>query len=261
MRRTATRAQRLRSLRRRRGTVHRNRYRFDCYTTLGKLRGAVITVVLSFGWAASAAEHQHSPPTVLAPGYFDLEFTPPTPGSYQLPSLRIAADGAVLDDTGRPRRLYDYLGDRIVLLSFIYTTCSDVNGCPLAAYVLKRVQDRALAEPALREQLRLVSISFDPEHDTPPLMAAYGARLRAAGFDWAFLTSASGAQLKPILDAYDQSVFRDESGAVSHTLRVMLIDRQHRVRNIYSVSFLHPDTVLNDVRTLLLEAHATGASQ
>ena len=57
------------------------------------------------------------------------------------------------------------------------------------------------------------------------------------------------AQLQPTLDAYDQAVFRNEDGIASHILRVMLIDRQRRVRNIYSVSFLHADTVLNDVRT------------
>ncbi len=84
-------------------------------------------------------------------------------------------------------------------------------------------------------------------------MKSYGARLRAPGFGWVFLTSASDAALQPILDSYDQAVFRDPSGAMSHILRVMLIDRQRRVRNIYSVSYLHADTVLNDVETLLLE--------
>ena len=177
------------------------------------------------------------------------------PGSYQLPPLAVAADGAVLDDAGNPKRLYDFFGDRVVLLSFIYTTCSDVNGCPLAAYVLKRVQDRAVADPKLRDQLRIVSLSFDPQHDTPAVMQEYGARLRAAGFDWTFLTGSSDAALQGTLDAYDQSVYRDESGAISHILRVLLIDKQRRVRNIYSVSFLHADTVLSDVQTLLLEPH------
>jgi cytochrome c peroxidase len=214
---------------------------------------AVLLGALGAG-VATHAEHAHAEPAVLAPGYFDLEFTAPAPGTYELPALKVAADGAVLDEAGQPRRLHDYFGDRVVLLSFIYTTCSDVNGCPLAAYVLKRVQDRALEEPSLRDRLRLVSVSFDPAHDTPAVIAAYGARLRAPGFDWTFLTSTSEAALQPTLDAYDQWVVRDESGALSHTLRVLLIDRQSRVRNIYSVSFLHPDTVLNDVRTLLLEA-------
>ncbi len=217
------------------------------------MRAAVAAAALIGALGAGAAIHQHTAPVVLAPGYSDLEFEAPAPGTYRLPPIRVAGDGPILDDTGRPHALYDYLGDRAVLLSFIYTSCSDVNGCPLAAHVLKRVQDRALAEPGLRGRLRLVSISFDPSHDTPAVMTTYGANLRAPGFDWVFLTSASEAQLQPLLDAYDQAVFRDESGALSHILRVVLIDPQRRVRNIYSVSFLHADTVLNDVRTVLLD--------
>jgi len=201
---------------------------------------------------SSAVAADTSP--VLAPGYFDLEYAAPTPGTYALPPLRAAADGELIDEHGAAHRLYDYFGDKVVLLSFIYTTCSDVNGCPLASFVLKRVQDRALADPDVRNRLRIVSVSFDPAHDTPAAIAAYADHVRAPGFDWVFLTSASNAAIQPLLDRYDQAVFRDDSGAISHILRVMLIDRQRRVRNIYSVSFLHPDTVLADVRTLLLEA-------
>ncbi len=215
-------------------------------------RTSLAAVVLAASGAAYA-EHQHPAPTVLAPGYFALEFPAPVPGSYQLPPFSVAADGAVLDDSGNSRNLYDFYGDRVVLLSFIYTTCSDVNGCPLAAYVLKRVQDRAVADPKMRDQLRVVSLSFDPQHDTPAVMKEYGERLRAPGFDWTFLTGASDAALQSTLAAYDQSMYRDESGTISHILRVVLIDKQRRVRNIYSVSFLHADTVLSDVQTLLLE--------
>jgi len=203
--------------------------------------------------ASEPDAHQHEEPTVLAPGYYDLEFDAPVPGSYALPPLRRAADGAVLDERGQARRLHDFLGDRPVVLSFIYTTCSDVNGCPLASYVLKRIQDRVQGDDSLRDRLRLVSLSFDPHHDTPDVMAAYAARLRAPDFDWTFLTTASQDALQPILDDYDQWVIRDESGAYSHILRVLLIDSERQVRNIYSVSFLHADTVLNDVRTLLME--------
>src|SRR5262249_43836667 len=131
--------------------------------------------------AAAPSAHQHAAPTALAPGYAPLEFVPPAPGTYRLPALRPAADGPVLDEGGRARRVPDFLGDRVVVLSFIYTTCSDVNGCPLAAYVLKGVQDRARADSALRDRLRLVSVSFDPMHDTPAVMADYAARLRAPG--------------------------------------------------------------------------------
>ena len=113
-----------------------------------------------------------------------------------------------------------------------------------------------MAVPALRDRLRIVSVSFDPTHDTPAVVGAYAEHLRTPGFDWVFLTPQSEAVLQPLLDHYDQAVFRDESGAISHVLRVMLIDRERRVRNIYSVSFLHPDTVLADVLTLVMEARS-----
>jgi cytochrome c peroxidase len=122
------------------------------------------------------------------------------------------------------------------------------------ADVGRRAFGNKQTEPTLRDNLRIVSLSFDPGHDTPEVMAAYGARLRAPGFDWTFLTGSSDAALEGSLDAYDQSVYRDEAGVISHILRVVLIDRERRVRNIYSVSYLHADTVLSDVQTLLLEA-------
>lgn len=194
---------------------------------------------------------------MLAPGYADLEFQPPAPGSYALPPLGDAADGPVLDSAGDRLALHDLMGDKIVILSFIYTRCSDVNGCPLATFVMKGLQNRVLADPALEDRVRLLSFSFDPTHDTPEVLADYAGHFRAPDFDWRFLTTASEAALAPTLDSYGQWIIRDygpdgaDLGTVSHLLRVYLIDTDRRIRNIYSTSFLHADTVANDIRTLL----------
>ena len=225
------------------------------------LRRAVCGGVLlaGLGWLAASpnwageAPHAHPQPQVLAPGYGPLEFEPPLPGSYALPPLGVAADGDVLDSRGRAVKLRELLDGRITVLSFIYTTCSDINGCPLATHVLRGVQDRLLDAPSLDGEVRLISLSFDPERDTPPVLARYGGYFKAPGFDWRFLTTRSQAELAPLLDAYGQWVIRDpEQGALAHLLRVYLIDREGRIRNIYSVSFLHADTLLNDIRTLLM---------
>ena len=56
---------------------------------------------------------------VLAPGYEDLQFEPPSAGSYQLPSMGEAADGLILTTSGNAGRLHDYLGDKATVLSFI----------------------------------------------------------------------------------------------------------------------------------------------
>lgn len=232
-------------------------------TTVWQRAEAVRTVLLALlGCCAvsiAAAPHEHAPPVVLAPGYEELEFEPPAAGSYQLPPMGAAADGSVLDTAGVPGRLHDYLGDKATVLSFIFTTCSDVNGCPLATYVMSGVQRAVLDDPALDGQVRLVSFSFDPEKDTPMALGQYGAQFRSAEFDWQFLTTRSEKELRPILDAYDQWVIRDYDedgqylGTMSHVLRVYLIDQDRQIRNIYSTSFLHADTVVNDLRTLLAE--------
>ena len=197
--------------------------------------------------------------TVLAPGYGELQYTPPTPGTYQLPPLGNAVDGRVLDTSGKPLRLHDVLDGKLALMGFIYTHCPDVNGCPLASYVMKQVQKNLVADPQLRDEVVLVSLSFDPELDTPGAMKEYSHHFKRKDFDWRFLTTASEADLQPIIDGYGQ--FRAKyynpdgsySGSMSHILRVYLIDRDKRIRNIYSAGFLHVDTATNDLRTLLLE--------
>ncbi|MFP6816570.1 MAG: SCO family protein [Pseudomonadales bacterium] len=228
-----------------------------------------LSVLLSAIAAFSAAQvradadqsdrHRHPRPVVLAPGYARLEFQPPMAGKYALPALGYAADGAVIDVAGSPRRVHDFLGDKIVVLSFIYTTCSDVNGCPLATHVLRGVQDHVVASDDLRDQVRLVSFSFDPAHDTPAVLRDYSRHFKRPDFDWQFLTSRDEQTLEPVLRDYDQWIIKDYDaegkflGTMSHLLRVYLIDRQRRIRNIYSVSYLHADSVGNDIRTLLIE--------
>lgn len=203
-------------------------------------------------------------PDVLAPGYGPLGFDSPRPGSYRLPPIRAAADGEVLLASGARSRLHEVFGtDRLVFLSFMYTRCPDPDGCPLASFVLQRIHRELGRSPDLAGRVRLVSLSFDPETDSPQVMREYARLFDAdSSDDWAFLTSASMQAVQPVLDAYGQGVERiyDEAGRytghLAHILRVYLIDPARQVRNIYNVSYLHPDILLADARTLLMEADA-----
>jgi cytochrome oxidase Cu insertion factor (SCO1/SenC/PrrC family) len=187
-----------------------------------------------------------------------FDFDPPGPGTYRLPVVKPAADGSVLDAAGAARRLRDVLAGRITVLSFVYTRCSDPNGCPLATAVLYQLHGATAGDRELARHLRLVTLSFDPGHDTPETMARYSrvAATQETRSPWEFLTTASDRQLAPILAAYGQVVQRATDPSTpgpSHLLRVYLIDRQLRVRNIYGLDFLDPRLLLADVRTLLLE--------
>ncbi len=191
----------------------------------------------------------------------DYDYDPPEPGSYRLPAIKAAADGAVLDARGRERRLREVMAGRITLLSFIYTRCADPQGCPLATALLYDISEVSRLDPVLAGTLRLLSLSFDPAYDTPEVMADYAAGSAGepgAAAEWRYLTTHGEAELAPILAAYGQLVGRtpdaaDPFGALAHQLRVYLIDRQGRIRNIYSLGFLDPRLVATDIRTLLIE--------
>jgi cytochrome c peroxidase len=212
-------------------------------------------------------QQKAKPAEVLAPGWTELEFEPPQAGSYRLPPLGAAGDGKVIDSNGEPTSLHSLMGDKVVILSFIYSSCSELNGCPLATHVLGKLQHRLLAGPNQSDGVRFISLSFDPAQDTPEVMRRYGGRFIEGEFDWRFLTTVDENQLEPILRSYGQSIVRDPDseddspGNISHVLRVFLVDRNRRIRNVYSASYLHADTMINDIKTLQMEALAGSQQQ
>ena len=198
-------------------------------------------------------------PVILAPGWHPLKFAPPAPGTYELRKIFMAEDGQIVDQNGQFSTLHELYDNRIVLLSFIYTTCPDINGCPLATAVMHKLNDKFANHADLAKHVRLISLSFDPKTDSPAVMTEYGKQFSEGHVDWDFLTTSSEKALDPILNKYFQTVIRvknedgESEAAISHILRVYLIDKNKTIRNIYSVSFLHADLLINDIKTLLME--------
>ena len=221
----------------------------------------VILVIVGWQYAATntAAESAANKAEILAPGWGELDFTPPAAGTYQLPRIKKAANGEILLSDGSAAQLHDYIGDKAVLLSFIYTSCSDVNGCPLATFVLHAMSKALKEDPEINNDIRLITLSFDTQRDTPEVMHTYGADFKEeSATEWIFATTKSQEQLTPILDKYGQFVFKTVSAegagekvSFAHVLKSFLIDKQGYIRNIYSVSFLHPNIVINDFKTIL----------
>lgn len=198
-----------------------------------------------------------------APGWGDLSYEAPAPGTYMLPPIMPAADGIVLQTDYSTVSLHELMAGKFVLLSFIFTRCSDENGCPLANAVLYKIQSRLNGRPDLANEVAMLSISFDPDFDTPEVTGQYQSAYAKENINWKFLTTRGQRELQPILDGYGQYAVRvrgehdehDEQAAdYVHFLKVFLIDRERQVRNIYSVSFLHPDILMNDLETLFLES-------
>jgi protein SCO1/2 len=113
-------------------------------------------------------------------------------------SARVAlADTLLLDQDGRRLRFKsDVVGERIVIVDFIYTTCTTV--CPVVSATLAQVQGQLGAR--LGRDVALLSVTVDPVRDTPARLKDYGARL-GAGPGWSWLTGAK-PQVDEVLKAF-----------------------------------------------------------
>jgi protein SCO1/2 len=191
-----------------------------------------------------------------------MDFVLPAPGTYELHRIMRAPDGPVLTVDGKLDRLSRFTRERITLLGFIYTSCTDPRGCPLAYRVFDRLKDEIRATASLKDKVQLVTLSFDPARDTPSVMKRYaGSQVEdEGGLRWFFLTTPSERELMPLVEGFGQDVqysvdtstgrpFRQ----LSHVLKVFLIDRGGDVREIYTSTFLHPEAIIGDIQTLLME--------
>ena len=211
----------------------------------------LISFLVAMGAAALAADKTRTS---------NYDYDAPVPGSYTLPVIKPAADGALLDSAGKAVRLSELTRGRVTVMSFIYTRCAAAKASPYATGVLMQLHRESGEDAELAKSLRLVSMSFDPAHDTPDHMADYSmlAASRANAAPWHFVTTKSQSELQPILTAYGQAVDKkqnplDPTGPLNHTLRVFLVDANSKIRNIYSSGTLDPRLVLADIRTLMME--------
>ncbi|MGQ0834348.1 MAG: SCO family protein [Gammaproteobacteria bacterium] len=189
-----------------------------------------------------------------------MDFVAPAAGSYTLERIQLCPDATLLDAAAKGTRLAVHTTGKITLLTFFYTYCADPWGCPFAYRTLTELRARLIADTRVTDRVRFVSVSLDPTNDTPEALRRYGARFSdAARFEWRFLTARSVPELLPLLGGFGQdvSVGTDQQGrptrAINHMLKLFLIDRRGIVREIYSLAFVQPEVMLNDIRTLALE--------
>lgn len=198
--------------------------------------------------------------TAAAQSALQPEFTPPPPGSYTLPPIDTIGNHTLLDSTGKPVDLFSLTAGKIAIVSFMYTSCTDVGGCPLAAAVLQQIDQLLEQRPQLAKHVVLLSISFDIERDHPARLAEIQKGL-APHTHWYFLTNANQHDLQSVLGDFNQPIAKlwhengEWSGLFRHVLKVYLLDAQHQVRNIYSTGFFNAPLVMNDIETVLMEAN------
>jgi protein SCO1/2 len=159
-------------------------------------------------------------------------------------------DAAFLDQNDRRRSFAEWRGTH-TLVTFIYTSCPLPNYCPLMDQNFATLQGAIAEDPALRGRVKLVSISFDPEHDTPAVLAAHAARRRADPAVWTFLTG-DRLTIDRFAGRFGVGILRsDGSSEVTHNLRTTLVGPDGRVVKTYAGSDWTPGAVLTDLRRAL----------
>jgi protein SCO1 len=218
---------------------------------------ATTAFIVVSGGAAIVRAHAPAPAEpVFTQGPFTASYTPPAAGTYELPPLRQVPAFTLVDSAGRRVTTTALTRGRLSVVSFVSTSCSDRLGCPLASATMRELQER-LRDADLLGRVTLLSITVDPARDRPVQLAHYARAFGADPAAWRFLTAASDAGIRPVLDAYgqDRQAVHDErgrfTGAYRHVLKVFLVDGRGWIRNIYSTGFLVPAVVVNDITTVL----------
>ena len=172
------------------------------------------------------------------------------PKSEPLPTIGPALGFTLTTQDERRLSLADLRG-KVVVLTFIYTACADT--CPLLTAKMAALQGRLGADFGAR--VFFVSVTVDPERDTPAVLKNYGVAHGARFDGWAFLTGRPAA-IQDVTRRYGVFAKKTARGDVDHTFLTSVIDSRGVLRVQYMGVRFEPTELLIDVRSLLAETAA-----
>lgn len=148
----------------------------------------------------------------------------------------------LIDQDGKKLTSAEWRGHATVV-TFIFTRCPMPEFCPLISAKFKRLQDATAADARLKESVRLVSITLDPEHDTPAVLREYALAKGADFARWRFATG-TPEQVAAFTRAF--AVHTEQNGPLlDHTLATALVGRDGHVVEVWRGNQWEPQEVLD----------------
>jgi len=143
----------------------------------------------------------------------------------------------------------DALKGKVWVVDFFFTTC---NGpCPRMSSQMRRLQNALLKRTGNLGSVRLLSITVDPKHDTPPVLLEYSGYFRADPRLWSFLTGPEESIRKLSVDTFHVNTAVDR---LEHSTRFILVDGKARIRGYYeSTDATMLDQLTDDIGKLRKE--------
>jgi protein SCO1/2 len=169
------------------------------------------------------------------------------PADQPLPTIGTAPEFALTSQDGTPVRLADLRG-KVVAVTFIYTLCTST--CPVLTPLMSRVQDQLGAD--FGKNVAFVSITIDPERDTPEVLRLYAEAFGADRAGWSFLTGTPAA-IQDVARRYGVFASNNAAGDIDHTFLTSIVDRRGFLRVQYLGVRFDPDEFRGDILSLLRE--------
>ena len=158
-------------------------------------------------------------------------------------------NASFVDQDGRKRTFDGFRGSPVVM-TFIYTKCPLATFCPLMDRHFATLQT-SLGEDAAAKHVRLVTVSFDPATDTPPVLKQHAKALKADPARWTFLTG-DQHEIDRFAARFGVAVTRapNDPRDITHNLRTVIIDADGKLAKTYVGNEWTPEQVIHDLQGL-----------
>ncbi|HXG48737.1 MAG TPA: SCO family protein [Methylomirabilota bacterium] len=156
----------------------------------------------------------------------------------------VMPDYPFTNQVGRPVRLSDFKG-QAVAITFIFTRCPFPTFCPRMTDHFQTVHNQLLTMPGGPTNWHLLTISFDPEFDTPAMLRNYASRYKYDPTRWSFLTG-DLIEITAITEQFGLQFWR-EGGTINHNLRTVVIDAGGRVQWIRRENEWKPEELIAEM--------------
>jgi len=178
--------------------------------------------------------------------------------SYHVPAPGdTVPDFKLRNQDGRAIHLGQFHG-RALVVTFIYTRCPSPEFCPRVTRNFAALEKQLAGSPALYNKTHLLCVSFDPEHDTPERLRAYGVTYIGSDTKSAFAHWEFAVPERPVLAEmakfFDLGMTNEADSTITHTLSTTLIGPDGKVVRFYHGNEWTPEQVLADVKASVASA-------
>jgi protein SCO1 len=179
-----------------------------------------------------------------------VQYKPLTPGE-------AVPDFKFLNQSGKLIRLSQFRG-KVLLVTFIYTRCPLATFCPRMSRNFAEIDKTLATDPALYQKTHLLSVSFDPDYDTPAVLRSYGGAYtgnytRETFAHWDFAAPPK-KELPQVLQFFLVGVTPGENHTLTHSLSTIVLTPDGKIYKWYPTNDWAPGQLLADVKELIQQS-------